>query len=489
MPHSLTTSTLTAGPDLPNLEGLDARRRARFRRYARFVGLYLAEEEPAETFEAWERFQSARRFLRYRAAFYEDMLAAARVACGASGPPPPVIDGRADLATATDRTLAALEAARPDASGRAFLELLGDLLRGGCRVVNGPCTLDASLRRAVLTSYLERVLEPQLVPAFYDIDHLQDLPSILRSRYACQNPDDGPLRCARGLLAALAGIPLDLDEPDESALRAAIAGCVEPDLFDPLRYTNVEDEAFAFEHRVSDASLGVDACRDYGEYLKLNEEYSRGRRREVGDFDNREISLFRGNERDHRLVVRTIIDLIKREVLTSSDEVLVVGSRYRDEIIFFRQILGLERTVGVDLVADRGYIERGDMHELPFESDRFRLVYTAGTLSYSYNARLVIDELARVCTKPGYVIAIDAADRWSGPTPIARTDLRSAEATRRLFHRWDFETILFDEGRSMVPHFDERQGPECYRRYPSVGVRLLGPRVSINGGGADDERW
>jgi SAM-dependent methyltransferase len=137
-----------------------------------------------------------------------------------------------------------------------------------------------------------------------------------------------------------------------------------------------------------------------------------------------------------------------------------------NELHFFRKHLGLNKTIGLDLFAsDEGRIIAGDMHAMPFESGRFKLVYVCNTLTYAYNARNVIREICRVTETPGYAMVIDSGTRIRGPDPLGRSDLMSADALVRCFHMRPYSVIVKDRGRSLAP--------DWYREQPCVLLELV----------------
>jgi ubiquinone/menaquinone biosynthesis C-methylase UbiE len=104
------------------------------------------------------------------------------------------------------------------------------------------------------------------------------------------------------------------------------------------------------------------------------------------------------------------------------------------------------------------------MHDMPFGPNRFKLVFCAGALSCSYSARQVIDEIARVLKRPGYILVIDAAGRHKGPDALGRSDVVSIQTLIGLFYRYQYEVIAKDPGRSLVP--------ERYENEPCLALRL-----------------
>src|SRR6185295_3819331 len=216
---------------------------------------------------------------------------------------------------------------------------------------------------------------------------------------------------------------------------------------------------------MTDEFIGLKGESNVERFLEINREYSRRQAHGLGVWDIRDLSLLRGYERDHHLLLRTLVDLMEEGKLSVDDEVLLVGPRHIDEVVFFRKTLGLRRAIGLDLFAyGRDEIVAGDMHQMHFEAKRFKLVFCAGTLSYSYNVRRVIEEMARVATRPGYVFLIDAGGRHSGPSALGRSDIPSVEAAIGLFHAHRFHVLASDQGRSLAP--------DLYENEPCLALRL-----------------
>ena len=165
--------------------------------------------------------------------------------------------------------------------------------------------------------------------------------------------------------------------------------------------------------------------------------------------------------------MRSLVQLIADGELTREDEVLLIGPRHIDEVVFFRKTLGLPRTVGLDLFKyGRNEILAGDMHRMPFESNRFKLVYCAGTLSYAYDVRRVIEEMARVARRPAYLFLVDAAGRKAGPDALGRSDVIGIDTLVGMFHQHAFQVLARDPGRSLAP--------DAYENEPCLALRLTG---------------
>ncbi|MEA2499710.1 MAG: hypothetical protein QOH26_2115, partial [Actinomycetota bacterium] len=141
------------------------------------------------------------------------------------------------------------------------------------------------------------------------------------------------------------------------------------------------------------------------------------------------------------------------------------GPRHIDEIHFFRKHLGLPRTIGLDLFGSSdGSIISGDMHDMPFDRGRFKMIFCAGTLSYGYYSRKVIEEMARVAERPGYVFLMDAANRRAGPDALGRSDDINVDVLTGLFYRHPYNVLSRDRGRSL--------DPQRYAEEPCLALEL-----------------
>jgi len=177
------------------------------------------------------------------------------------------------------------------------------------------------------------------------------------------------------------------------------------------------------------------------------------------------LSLLLGYEQDHHLMLRHLVGWTVDGGVGAADDVLVIGPRHRDEIHFFRQQLGLPRTIGLDLFdAPADGIESGDMHAMKYATGQFRLIYTCSTLSYSYDIRRAVSEILRVLKRPGYVIISDAAGRNRGVDAMGRTDPVSADSLVGCFFDAPFSVEFHDGGRT--PYRDQ------VRHWPSVGLKI-----------------
>jgi SAM-dependent methyltransferase len=323
-------------------------------------------------------------------------------------------------------------------------------------------------RRALVRAILDRVVDRDLAPRFFDYDYLDDIVGIVGGRYC------GEAGCDIAAVHTVIDTLCILAEPDgglrwyelPDALRRVLGGTqgYVPRRGDVSRYVrNVIPD-------LADEFITLKGENNVERFLEINREYSRRQAVQQGLWDNRELSLMRGYERDHHLLLRTLIGLIDAGHLTAQDEVLLIGPRHIDEVVFFRKTLGLPKTIGLDLFPfGKDEIVAGDMHKMSFESDRFRLVYCAGTLSYSYNARRVIEEIARVMRRPGFVFIVDGAGRKAGPDALGRSDVVGIDTLLGMFYRHTFQVLAKDPGRSLTP--------ESYENEPCLALRLTGEQA------------
>lgn len=324
-------------------------------------------------------------------------------------------------------------------------------------------------RNALARAILDSVIDPGLAPRFFDYDHLDDIVGIVGGRYCSEAGCD--ITAVRAVLDALC----ILAEPQGGLHWQELPGALRRLLGKVHRYFpkrgDVSRHVWDVIPDLAGEFMALKAESNVERFLEINREYSRRQAVKQGLWDNRELSLLRGYERDHHLLLRTLVQLIADGELTRDDEVLLIGPRHVDEVIFFRRHLGLPRTIGLDLFAyGRNEILAGDMHRMPFESDRFRLVYCAGTLSYSYDARRVIEEITRVARRPGFVFLVDAAGRKAGPDALGRSDVIGIDTLVGMFYRHTFQVLARDPGRSLAP--------EIYENEPCLALRLVGGRTA-----------
>lgn len=332
-------------------------------------------------------------------------------------------------------------------------------------------------RRTLTRALLDSLVDKRLAPRFYDYDYLEDVVGIAGGRYCT---DDG---CgAQYTTAALRALSILSGTEHDNC--HALSGRLTHLLGRDHGYVPTRGDVMQHVRNVipelTDEFIALKAERNVTRFLEINREYSRRQAHTLGTWDVRALSLLRGYERDHHLLLRTLIDLMQSGRLSAADDVLLVGPRHIDEVVFFRKVLGLRRAIGLDLFPfGKDEIVGGDMHQMPFESNRFRVVFCAGTLSYSFNVRRVIDEMARVTKRPGYVFLVDAGGRHGGANALGRSDIPCAEAMIGLFYRNRFRVLAKDAGKSLAP--------ELYENEPCVAIELepgVGPLQELAPGGS-----
>ncbi len=112
---------------------------------------------------------------------------------------------------------------------------------------------------------------------------------------------------------------------------------------------------------------------------------------------------------------------------------LSIGPRWVTEILYFREIVGLHKHIGLDLFSDDAeLVTAGDMHNQPFSDGNFGFVFLKNTADKSYNIRRLVDELLRVVA-PGGIIVIDQICAYGRNSPLSRTDIQSAHNLLKLF--------------------------------------------------------
>ncbi|HXI57322.1 MAG TPA: glycosyltransferase [Polyangia bacterium] len=328
--------------------------------------------------------------------------------------------------------------------------------------------VSSSERAALVEKILDQVIDVALVPRFNDYDHLDDIVAIVRSRYA--GPVDKHRARSEAVLRALSVLAAGDASLTAAELPRALRGLLGPGHpYVPHRGSTAPPQIRTTLGDLLDELNNLKAEDNPRRFLEINREYSmrqRGLRQQTSDTNPWGLSILGEYEENHHMLLRALCDLRRSGRLTADDEVLVVGSRYADELAFFRKHLGLPRTIGLDLFDDpAGGIVGGDMHDMSFATGRFSLIYCAGTLCYSYNMRRAIAEFARVLRRPGFMILSDSADRLGGVDPLGRSDSGGIDGFVGFFHEYPYRIIGQDPGRSCTP--------AAVTRWPCLAIELL----------------
>lgn len=115
---------------------------------------------------------------------------------------------------------------------------------------------------------------------------------------------------------------------------------------------------------------------------------------------------------------------------------LSIGPRWVSEIEFFRQVVGLQNHIGLDLFSDNpDLVVTGDMHAMPFPQDHFQFAFLKNVVDKSYDIRRLVAELFRVL-RPSGVVVVDQICGYGHTNPLTRTDIQSAVNLARIFRRY-----------------------------------------------------
>jgi len=134
-------------------------------------------------------------------------------------------------------------------------------------------------------------------------------------------------------------------------------------------------------------------------------------------------------QRSKRLIFAVLAD----ESINYNSKILIVGPRSENELIFL-QSLGFKNVYGLDLISYSNLITLGDMHSIPFSSNKFCSVICGWTLSYSKTPRLAIREFSRVL-KPSGCLAIGLEHAKRVEKSIRSCDSRLIDKNESLKNR------------------------------------------------------
>lgn len=308
-------------------------------------------------------------------------------------------------------------------------------------------------RKLLAEIILDQVVEEPIIPRLFEYDHLEDIIDIVRSRYAGKidkhwDRSDLILDALRLVTAS----DTTLTDRDLVSKLQSIFGTEHK--YKP-KYGTAHPDIKKVIPDLFDELINIKAKDNLGRFLEINKEYSFRQRqyhKEKSKGNPWGLPLIAGLEEDHHLMLRTLIKLKQKNLLTREDEVLVVGPRYVDELAFFRKHLGFPRTTGLDLFEDpEEGIVAGDMHNTKFAEEQFGLIFCAGTLAYAYDLRKVAREFTRILKRPGFLCLMDAGDRVNGVDPLGRSDPMGLEALLGCFYEHKMIVHAEDKGRTPLP--------------------------------------
>src|SRR5262249_34921573 len=101
--------------------------------------------------------------------------------------------------------------------------------------------------------------------------------------------------------------------------------------------------------------------------------------------------------------------LLRREIangkIAKDEKIICIGNRWLGEILYFRHSICLTNTKGVDLISSNPeLVTAADMHNLPYEDNSVKLIFTRGAINKSYDVRVLVKEMLRVLKKDGFLI-------------------------------------------------------------------------------------
>ncbi|NOS67696.1 MAG: methyltransferase domain-containing protein [Candidatus Peribacteraceae bacterium] len=103
---------------------------------------------------------------------------------------------------------------------------------------------------------------------------------------------------------------------------------------------------------------------------------------------------------------------------SKSSPILSIGPRSEGELLNFWG-LGFRNVRGLDLISYSPWIDLGDMHAMPYETDRFGAVIMGWVLAYSDNRKKAAQEAVRV-TRPGGIIAVGVEYRAESAEELSK---------------------------------------------------------------------
>lgn len=155
--------------------------------------------------------------------------------------------------------------------------------------------------------------------------------------------------------------------------------------------------------------------------------------------------------------------LREQGVISADEPHLTIGPRWVGEIHYFRQELGLPKTIGLDLFThDEELVKVGDMHDMPFEDNTFGLVYQRNTFDKSYDIRTALRECLRVLRDGGVLISDDCYDYTHGVSEMARTSIRHNNQIARVLEPHVAE-VLYDRETESQEDWIARVGQVAIR--------------------------
>ena len=305
--------------------------------------------------------------------------------------------------------------------------------------------MDNTPRNLAILKCLDRlIIKPDCVLS-YDHDLIANLPDILRENHNLREDTE------------ISKLP-ELKEIFQLLLPGERRSYSIQRLPDMLRTSGVSLEKYstrASPERLASVARDFDhwseqgAAESLGAVIRLQKDLGMGRHnadlvryeadRKVGELSNYLRSVTTPPPTlIERLTRRSFWELkisrwLKEGALDTMSASLSIGPRWVTEIKFFREIVGLQRHIGLDIFSDDSeLVTVGDMHDMPFDDNYFQFVFLKNVVDKSYDVRQLVRELIRV-VRPGGLVVVDQNCNYHGTTPLGRTDIQKAANLKRIF--------------------------------------------------------
>ena len=263
---------------------------------------------------------------------------------------------------------------------------------------------------------LDRLLDRERIIDRFDANYLDDLPEILRELHGVTEENAGD----NGDVAEL----WRLSGRDGDVELGALAEALEQLGIDSKRYSPKQAPA-SVQRRHGYSRVG-----SWGRAVGLRLGRS-GNGQDAINTIQAEYSIQSGGDREVEFTdlarpetgdpwTPLMIQLRETGAVRADEPVLTIGPRWTGEIDYFRERLGLQGTIGLDLFSpDEELIKVGDMHDMPFEDDTFGLVYQRNTFDKSYDIRAALRECVRVLRDGGVLITDDCYAYTEGVSELS----------------------------------------------------------------------
>ena len=276
---------------------------------------------------------------------------------------------------------------------------------------------------------LDRLLDRERIIDRFDANYLDDLPEILRELHGVTEENAGD----NGDVAEL----WRLSGRDGDVELGALAEALEQLGIDSKRYSPKQAPA-SVQRRHGYSRVG-----SWGRAVGLRLGRS-GNGQDAINTIQAEYSIQSGGDREVEFTdlarpetgdpwTPLMIQLRETGAVCADEPVLTIGPRWTGEIDYFRERLGLQGTIGLDLFSpDEELIKVGDMHDMPFEDDTFGLVYQRNTFDKSYDIRAALRECVRVLRDGGVLITDDCYAYTEGVSELSRTSIKHNDQVLRV---------------------------------------------------------